>query len=162
MLNIPALPPGGEDFVREIVATPLVQIAMAPVKTLVALSAVTGAALAGPMAGSPCASVSAAVAGAEPSSVPTVPAQLAYDCLQSVPLGKDNALELVDAIKPYFNWQSSTAYLKTPPEEYAEKIQEAVDIFAGLDEVRSKVESGEYKSEYDFGWELYTLLQSTQ
>lgn len=122
---------------------------MAPIKSLVVLSVLSGVALTSPVYGSPCASVSAAVASAAPSTVPTVPAQLAYDCLQSVPLGKETALGLVDAIRPYFNWQSSTAYLKDPPEEYTERIQEAVDIFGGLDEIKSKIESDSYKSEYE-------------
>jgi hypothetical protein len=42
------------------------------------------------------------------TATPTVPAQLAHDCLNSVPLGKESALELVDAIEPYLEWQSGT------------------------------------------------------
>jgi hypothetical protein len=36
----------------------------------------------------------------------TVAAQLAHDCLNSVPLAKEAALALVDAIEPYLEWQS--------------------------------------------------------
>jgi hypothetical protein len=108
-----------------------------------------------------CAAVASLVSNAAPSSVPTVPAQLAWDCIQSVPLNTASALELVRTIKPYLNWQSTTAYLKNPPEEYAEKIQSPMDLFGGLHKIESELKSGFFKSEYDFGFALYTLLQST-
>lgn len=41
-----------------------------------------------------------------PVVTPTVPAQLGYDCLNSVPLGKEAAIELVDSLVPYLEWQS--------------------------------------------------------
>jgi hypothetical protein len=78
--------------------------------------------------GSPCAAVSAAVA-TQSAAVPTVPAQLAYDCITSVPFNQSAALALVDGVKPYFKWQSNTVFLKDPPKEYAEKVQPAVDIW---------------------------------
>lgn len=37
---------------------------------------------------------------------PTVDAQLAYDCLTSVPLNSSDATELVTSILPYLEWQS--------------------------------------------------------
>lgn len=39
-------------------------------------------------------------------ATPTVAAQLAHDCLNSVPLNKTAAIELVDAMEPYLEWQS--------------------------------------------------------
>jgi hypothetical protein len=39
-------------------------------------------------------------------ATPTVPAKLAHDCLNSVPLGKESALEFVEAIEPYLEFQS--------------------------------------------------------
>lgn len=56
---------------------------------------------------------------------------------------------MVDSIRPYFKWQSNTVYLKDPPEEYAEKVQPAVDIWGGLEEIRSKVVGGEYETEFE-------------
>ena len=41
-----------------------------------------------------------------PIATPTVPAQLAHDCLNSVLLGKESALELVESIEPYLEFQS--------------------------------------------------------
>lgn len=57
----------------------------------------------------PCAVVSSAYASqkaAAPLATPTIAAAVAYDCLQSVPLGKEAALEFVDSIEPYLEWQS--------------------------------------------------------
>ncbi|KAF2270811.1 hypothetical protein CC78DRAFT_563446 [Lojkania enalia] len=112
-------------------------------------------------ASSPCAAVSASVASQAATATPTVPAQLAYECITSVPLNKSAALDLVDATVPYFRWQSSTAWLKNPPEEYVEKVQEAVDVWGGLASIKSKIEGEEYENEFEFGWALYRLLQTT-
>lgn len=57
----------------------------------------------------PCAAVAAAYAdqiAAAPDASPTIAASVAYDCLQSVPLGKAAALEFVEAMEPYLEWQS--------------------------------------------------------
>ncbi|ORY19892.1 hypothetical protein BCR34DRAFT_551887 [Clohesyomyces aquaticus] len=111
-------------------------------------------------ASSPCAAVSASAA-TQTGAVHTVPAQLALECLTSVPLNKSAALELVDSIAPYLRWQSTTAFLKDPPAEYIEKIQDAVDVWGGLATIKSKVQNSAFANEYEFGWALYRLLQST-
>ncbi|KAF2491286.1 peptidase S41 family protein [Lophium mytilinum] len=107
----------------------------------------------------PCAAVSSAYF-AQTNPVPTVPAQLAYDCIKSVPLNVTSAKKLLGDIRPYINWQSTLAFLKNPPAEYKEKVQQAVDIFAGLDDIEAKVNSGAFKGEYEFGFALYQLVQS--
>jgi hypothetical protein len=99
--------------------------------------------------GSPCAAVSAAVATQSSVATPTVAAQLAYDCITSVPFNQSAALALVDGVKPYFKWQSNTAWLKDPPKEYAEKVQPAVDIWGGLADIRTKVVGKKYTSEFE-------------
>jgi hypothetical protein len=100
-------------------------------------------------ASTPCAQVSASVAAQASAATPTVGAKLAYDCITSVPLNKTAALKLLDGVEPYFRWQSTTVFLKNPPAEYEEKIQSGVDIFGGLDEIKAKVEGGEYGNEFD-------------
>jgi hypothetical protein len=80
---------------------------------------------------------------------------LAYDCITSVPFSKTAALELVNAIKPYIRWQSNTVWLKDPPAEYAEKVQEGVDVWGDLEEIQKKVEMASYRNEFEFGWEVY-------
>lgn len=96
----------------------------------------------------PCAAVSRAASGSE-ATAPQVPAQLAYDCLNSIPLNATSAEELINSIEPYIRWQTTLSYLKDPPAEYAEKVQGPVDIYEGLDGILQKVKGGEYKSEYE-------------
>lgn len=97
-------------------------------------------------ASSPCAQVSASVA-TQPTN-PTVDAQLAYDCITSVPLNKSAALDLLENVAYYIRWQSTTTFLKDPPEEYADKIQPPLDVWGGLEDIQSKVEDETYTSEF--------------
>lgn len=107
----------------------------------------------------PCSVVSSLV-NAQSTSTPTIPAGLAHDCLMSVPINKTAAIELIDTMKPYLVWQSTQAYLKDPPAEYAEKVQPAVDLTQGMDDLAAKVNADGFAGEYEFGWALYTLIQS--
>lgn len=96
-----------------------------------------------------CAAVASSVASQPATATPSVDAKLAYDCITSVPLHKEEALHLLNGVVPYFKWQSTTAYLKDPPAEYAEKIQPAIDVWGGLEKIKSKVESEEYENEFE-------------
>ncbi|KAF6830567.1 hypothetical protein CPLU01_07257 [Colletotrichum plurivorum] len=103
----------------------------------------------------PCAAVSAAWAtqhAAAPTVKPTVPAQLAYDCLNSVPLGKQEAIDLVDAMVPYLEWQSDAAYKVNPPAGYDFP---AYDMFAAIANIRRNLEADVYANEYQFQAALY-------
>ena len=100
-------------------------------------------------ASSPCAQVSASVAAQSAAATPTVAAKVAYDCITSVPFNKTAALALLDSIVPYVRWQSTTAWLKDPPEEYAEKIQPPVDVWGDLDDIKSKAQGGGYANEFE-------------
>jgi hypothetical protein len=100
-------------------------------------------------ASSPCAQVSASVATQSAVATPTVAAQLAYECITSVPFNQSAAQDLVDGVVPYFRWQSNTAFLKDPPQEYADKVQPAVDIWGELEKIRTKVTSGAYANEFE-------------
>lgn len=97
----------------------------------------------------PCAQVSASVAAQKGVPTPTVAAGLAYECIKSVPLNKTAALALVDGVVPYVRWQSNTVWMKDPPAEYAEKVQPGTDIWGNIASIRSKVESGQFESEFD-------------
>ncbi|OJD30635.1 peptidase s41 family protein [Diplodia corticola] len=115
-------------------------------------------------AGSPCASVSALAASqtaVAPSATPTVPADLAYECINSVPINQTAALNLIKTARPYWEWQSTLAYLKDPPAEYAEKIQDPIDVFAELDALEASVANGTITKEYEFGYTLYRIMQRT-
>jgi hypothetical protein len=111
-------------------------------------------------ASSPCAQVSASVATQSAVATPTVAAQLAYDCITSVPFNKTAAKDLVDGVVPYFKWQSNTAFLKDPPQEYAEKVQPAVDIWGELEKIRTKVASGTYANEFEVRSRWFSTVQA--
>ncbi|KAF2817400.1 uncharacterized protein BDZ99DRAFT_405035 [Mytilinidion resinicola] len=107
----------------------------------------------------PCAAVSSAHY-APSNKDGTVPAQLAYECLKSVPLNVTAAKRLMGEIRPYINWQTNIVFLKNPPAEYVQKIQQPVDILAGLDKIEAQIDSGAFFGEYDFGLALYKLILS--
>jgi hypothetical protein len=109
----------------------------------------------------PCAQVSDYVYGdgTKPALL-TIPAQMAWDCINDVPFNASSGKRLLQALRPYIEWQSTLAELKNPPAEYAEKVQPPVDIFGGLDKIDADIDAGNFKNEYDFGWTLYTLIQS--
>ena len=136
--------------------------------TMVLSRALKAASLASVVAASPlqlqarqnstaCAEVAAYVASQPNTTVHSVNAKLAYDCITSVPLHKDEALHLLEGVKPYFRWQSNTAWLKDPPAEYAEKVQPAIDVWGGLEDIKSKVESEEYANEFEVSMMLQAL-----
>lgn len=91
--------------------------------------------------GTACASVASIIAAA-PAATPTVPADLAYECITSVPLNTTAATDLVNALPPYIDWQSTTAYLKNPPAEYIELIQPANDVRGNLAQIAAKITNG--------------------
>lgn len=88
---------------------------------------------------------------------PKVPAQLAYDCLQSVPNKAGPSADLIKSLKVFASWQSTRTYLKNPPPTYPFP---AVDIDAGLDTISTTATNGGYKNEYDFGVDLLKLWGS--
>ncbi|KAH6642236.1 peptidase S41 family protein-like protein [Boeremia exigua] len=108
-----------------------------------------------------CAQVSQALYGSGTTVISQlVPAGMAWDCINSVPLNATSAKLLIESLKPYIVMQSTLTVLKDPPAEYVEKVQPAVDIMGGLDKIVSDVDSGKFANEYAFGWALYTLIQS--
>lgn len=102
-----------------------------------------------------CATVSSLIA-TQTAAVPTVPAEVAWACMQSVPLNTTSGLILVENIKPYIQWQTTISYLKHPPVAYAKS---AVDIWAVLASIELKLANGSYANEYAFEWDLYQLFQ---
>ncbi|KAK4569787.1 hypothetical protein LTR86_002756 [Recurvomyces mirabilis] len=109
-----------------------------------------------------CASVAklaASFTSANPKATPTVPAELAYDCINSVPFNQSAAAALLDSIRPYIDWQTTIEYLKDPPAEYAAKVQAPYDFYANWDSIVAKVASGSYANEYQFGFDLYRVFQ---
>ncbi|KAK2034760.1 hypothetical protein LX32DRAFT_717660 [Colletotrichum zoysiae] len=109
----------------------------------------------------PCAIISEfwakEVSAANPN--PSVGAKLAYNCLKSVPLHKEAAIALVDAIRPYLEWQSNLAYLKNPPVGYE---PEAFDLVGHLQKVRERLVADGYDGEVDFQEDLFEMTAKTR
>ncbi|KAF1844761.1 peptidase S41 family protein-like protein [Cucurbitaria berberidis CBS 394.84] len=109
----------------------------------------------------PCAQVSQYMYGDGTSVVKQeIPAELAWNCIKAVPFNATSGKRLIRAIRPYIDWQSTLSQLKNPPADYADKVQPPIDIIGGLDKIDSDIDSGRFQNEYDFGWTLYTLIQS--
>jgi hypothetical protein len=109
-----------------------------------------------------CASVSKLVASftsASPKATPTVPAEIAYECLNTIPFNQSAAYDLLESMKPYLNWQTTISYLKDPPKDYADKIQPPYDFWGVFNAIEANVAAGAYASEYDFGWDVYEAFQ---
>lgn len=86
-----------------------------------------------------------------------LPAQLARDCSLSVPFVKEDGLKLVDSLSAWLQYQSTLAYLKNPPEEY---LMNSVDLLGRLNEIRDKVEAGNYSTEVLFQSDIALLVSS--
>ncbi|KAF7508824.1 hypothetical protein GJ744_008701 [Endocarpon pusillum] len=109
--------------------------------------------------GQPCGRIAAAVETSSSSYRVAVPAELAYECLTSVPLRPLAALATIDGIVKMVQFQSNLAYLKNPPDGYDNP---PVDILGGLADIRNKASDNEYANQYDFEAEIATLLDSAR
>ncbi|KAK4163302.1 hypothetical protein QBC43DRAFT_335495 [Cladorrhinum sp. PSN259] len=108
----------------------------------------------------PCAAIASmtnSFLAISPSATPTIPAEVAYACLQSVPNKPGPALKLIESLKAFIEWQSTLAFLKNPPKSYAFP---AVDILGELHDIAATVEAGGFSSEYDFQLKVYHLITS--
>ena len=104
-----------------------------------------------------CKTVSSLVAAVtQTTAVPTVPAQIAWDCLNSVPLNGTAAVPWLQSLYPYLAWQTTLSYLKDPPSGY---LEPAVDVYGLLQDMIDNV--GTYANEYDFEFALYEIFQRT-
>jgi hypothetical protein len=99
--------------------------------------------------GSACAQIKGAITPDPAGGFGRVPAKLAWDCLQSVPINNTNALDLVESLKPYIAFQTTGKFLARPTPEYAQKVQAPVDVFRGLDRIEAKLKANQYKGEYE-------------
>lgn len=88
-----------------------------------------------------------------------IPAEIAYECLQSVPNYQEPALRLLLSLRTYIEFLSTKEILKDPPSGY---LFPPVDIDYALAAIEEKVLAGEYQSEYDFQTELQSLIISVR
>jgi hypothetical protein len=83
---------------------------------------------------------------------------LVYSCLQDVPMNKTLAVAQIDWIQQYLPFQSTLSYLAKPPSSYP---LPAVDLVGGLNNIREKADTGAYKNEYDFEYDIFNLFQQS-
>lgn len=74
----------------------------------------------------------------------TVDPDLAFQCLQSVPLDAKGATTQIDGIKTFVQFQSTLAYLDDPPKGY---LYPAVDIMGALEQISNNLAQGKYSNE---------------
>lgn len=83
-----------------------------------------------------------------------IPAKLAHDCLTATPLEKNLATSFVEQLKEYFEFQTTLAYLKDPPDSYK---MPAIDLMGFLDDIKDQVKNGTLTSQYDLDAALLKL-----
>ena len=101
---------------------------------------------------SPCAEVGYIVSQ---EKLDTVPAQLAYDCLSSVPLHVVEAKKLHRSLVPYLRWQTTLSYVREPPVGYK---MPAFDFWPAFDNIGAKLSNAAYLNEWEFGMDLLQSL----
>ena len=84
-----------------------------------------------------------------------IPGQTAYACLRSMPFRSTLAVQLIDDYMGYLQFHSTIENLKDPPTGY---ISPPVDLIGGLETVRRKAAANFYTSQYDFDWEINSLI----
>nr|OQO24371.1 hypothetical protein B0A51_06442 [Rachicladosporium sp. CCFEE 5018] len=141
-------------------STPTATITSASVTS--ATSSATSSAGNGTTSLAACGRVSSLVSASRATgtvAVPTVPASLAYECVTSIPFNSSAAVALMDSLRPYLNWQTTISYLKSPPAEYAAKVQGPYDFYANFDRIHESAKANAYPYEYAFGFDVYELFQ---
>ncbi|KAK6501404.1 hypothetical protein TWF481_009244 [Arthrobotrys musiformis] len=72
-----------------------------------------------------------------------VDSKIAYDCLASIPLEKEPALDFLFELSKFVQFQSTITYLARPP---ANSGQDPMDILGGLTDIYNSVDSGSITS----------------
>lgn len=78
-----------------------------------------------------------------------------FDCVQRVPFNAAVASRFLDYYNDTLQFQSTLKILEEPPEGYQ---RPPIDVMHQLEEIRSNVSSGAYKSQYAFELQLQLLV----
>lgn len=111
----------------------------------------------------PCEEVSASWAAGQakataPAALIHIPAQVAYECLQSVPLDQKGNVQQIKELKEMVQFQSTLSWLKNGVKNQIEPL----DVLGILDQMSHKVQEGGFTSEYEFQLALHLLFNSAQ
>jgi len=80
---------------------------------------------------------------------------LALACLQSIPVDVDRDIAQIDYLVPYLQVQSTLGYLKQPPAGY---LIQGVDVIGGMKQIRQKLTTGGYSSQYDWALDVWRIF----
>jgi hypothetical protein len=85
----------------------------------------------------------------------TFKADLVYECLTSVPFNPAVATRFIKYLNDSLQFQSTLAYLKTPPAGYQ---QPPVDLLGGLERIQALINTGSFENQYEFEATLQSLV----
>jgi len=114
------------------------------------------------IAGEPCAQVSAMVApmrAANPGVTPVIPGDIAFSCLQSVPLHSDEALAVTGSLLPYVQFQSDLSLKSKPPADYE---YPAVDLVEAVTGIVHNLSNEAYPNEYSWQADIFKTFMSAR
>jgi hypothetical protein len=105
----------------------------------------------------PCQEVAESWSAAKPLQTGAiyVPAKVAYDCLQTVPVDKEGDLKQIAELKLMLQFQSDLNYLKDGIKTHN---AEPLDLLAELDEIAQSVQNETMKGEYEVQQSIRLLL----
>lgn len=89
------------------------------------------------------------------SASPSFKPSQVYACLKDVPINITAAADLIDYLEVNLQFQSTLAYLKSPPSSYP---RPAVDLLGGLSSIKENVQAGRYDGEYGFEYDIWSLI----
>jgi hypothetical protein len=115
---------------------------MIPSTMLKSALLLSSAAFAAAQSTQPCAAVASSLARATSSSV-GIPAQAAFDCLNSVPVDTQGNQKLIDELKQAWQFQSELVWFKNPGSDWE---YGPLDIIGELDKIKGNL--GSFASEY--------------
>jgi hypothetical protein len=85
-------------------------------------------------------------------------AQLAFECIKSVPLDSQAAITMMELAKEYVPYQSSLAWLKKPFESYQGP---SIDVLARIDQVIQNLRDDKYANHYELELDLIAIEHGT-
>ncbi|KAF2185635.1 hypothetical protein K469DRAFT_750346 [Zopfia rhizophila CBS 207.26] len=97
----------------------------------------------------PCLAVAALV---EEGYSNNIPAEIAYECLNSVPVDVEGNADLIDELKMIWEFHSETGWLENTPSTFENG---PIDLLKGLDEIKAKLP--QFESEYAVQLAIWAL-----
>lgn len=87
-----------------------------------------------------------------------LPAEVAYQCLESIPLVEKDATDLLDGWAAFLEWQSDPTYKANPPDGY---MYPGFDYMQAVYDLRNRVTSGNITRELDLQDGIQDILFSS-